>query len=74
MSLLARTLILTSTLTAGAALVGSHHPATAAAATPHASVDVQKPVNKYGEVCASCHQADGKGLEGAIPPLAGSEW
>ncbi len=24
--------------------------------------------------CATCHQADGKGLAGAFPPLAGSEW
>ena len=24
--------------------------------------------------CAACHQADGKGLQGAFPPLAGSEW
>jgi len=26
----------------------------------------------YGNVCAACHQADGKGKEGAFPPLAGS--
>ena len=25
-------------------------------------------------VCQTCHQADGKGLPGAFPPLAGSEW
>ncbi len=24
--------------------------------------------------CASCHQADGKGIPGAFPPLAGSAW
>jgi nitrite reductase (NO-forming)/hydroxylamine reductase len=24
--------------------------------------------------CAACHQADGKGLTGAFPPLAGSDW
>jgi mono/diheme cytochrome c family protein len=28
----------------------------------------------YQVVCQSCHQADGKGLPGAFPPLAGSEW
>lgn len=28
----------------------------------------------YGERCASCHQATGKGLPGIYPPLAGSEW
>jgi mono/diheme cytochrome c family protein len=32
------------------------------------------PTNKYAEVCAVCHQATGLGLEGAFPPLAGSEW
>lgn len=26
----------------------------------------------YGNVCAACHQADGKGLPGQFPPLAGS--
>lgn len=26
----------------------------------------------YGAVCATCHQADGKGLAGSFPPLAGS--
>ena len=24
--------------------------------------------------CASCHQANGLGIEGQFPPLAGSEW
>jgi mono/diheme cytochrome c family protein len=24
--------------------------------------------------CASCHQANGQGIEGQFPPLAGSEW
>lgn len=28
----------------------------------------------YGTTCAACHQADGKGLPGAFPALAGSEW
>ncbi len=26
----------------------------------------------YGRVCVACHQADGKGLPGSFPPLAGS--
>ncbi|MEN0064035.1 MAG: cytochrome c [Myxococcota bacterium] len=26
----------------------------------------------YGNVCQTCHQADGQGLEGIYPPLAGS--
>ncbi|WP_411826059.1 c-type cytochrome [Luteolibacter sp. AS25] len=28
----------------------------------------------FTTVCAACHQADGKGLPGAFPPLAGSDW
>jgi mono/diheme cytochrome c family protein len=28
----------------------------------------------YGAKCAACHQADGRGLPGAFPPLAGSSW
>jgi mono/diheme cytochrome c family protein len=28
----------------------------------------------YGTRCAACHQADGKGIPGAFPPLAGSPW
>ena len=30
--------------------------------------------NKYTEICQVCHQATGLGVEGAFPPLAGSEW
>lgn len=28
----------------------------------------------YLQNCVACHQKDGKGLEGAFPPLAGSNW
>lgn len=28
----------------------------------------------YAAVCASCHQVDGRGLEGLAPPLLDSEW
>ena len=28
----------------------------------------------YAGVCQACNQADGKGVEGKYPPLAGSEW
>ncbi|MAS92834.1 MAG: dehydrogenase [Verrucomicrobiales bacterium] len=28
----------------------------------------------YAAVCAACHQADGRGLEGLAPPLLDSEW
>lgn len=28
----------------------------------------------YGQVCAACHMADGKGTPGTFPPLAGSDY
>ncbi len=28
----------------------------------------------YATNCAACHQADGKGVAGVFPPLAGSDW
>jgi mono/diheme cytochrome c family protein len=28
----------------------------------------------YQAVCSACHQAEGQGMPGAFPPLAGSEW
>ena len=28
----------------------------------------------YTRVCQSCHQQDGSGVEGAFPPLTGSDW
>ena len=28
----------------------------------------------YDALCLNCHQADGHGLAGIYPPLAGSEW
>ena len=28
----------------------------------------------YQTVCITCHQAEGQGIPGAFPPLAGSEW
>jgi hypothetical protein len=32
------------------------------------------PVDTYHTVCITCHQAEGQGVPGAFPPLAGSEW
>ena len=28
----------------------------------------------YDDFCAQCHMPDGKGVPGAFPPLAGSDW
>lgn len=73
MSLLARTTLLTASLAVAAGFIGQHHAAGASPAPASSVATAAPPVNKYGEICASCHQADGKGLENAIPPLAGAE-
>lgn len=49
-------------------------PAPAAPRTVHAAPATLPPTNRYAEVCQVCHQATGLGVEGAFPPLAGSEW
>ena len=49
-------------------------PVAAASAATSGHVLTAPPTNRYTEVCQACHQADGAGLEGAFPPLAGSEW
>ncbi len=41
-------------------------PESAAAAAPDGA--------KLYQRCATCHQLNGKGMAGAFPPLAGSEW
>ncbi|NNF03047.1 MAG: cytochrome c, partial [Rhodothermales bacterium] len=28
----------------------------------------------YSKYCVTCHQADGQGIPGAFPPVAGAEW
>ena len=30
--------------------------------------------NTFNQICAACHQHDGKGVAGAFPPLAASDW
>jgi nitrite reductase (NO-forming) len=30
--------------------------------------------NRFVQTCAACHQLDGKGIKGAFPPLANSDW
>ncbi|HEX2675505.1 MAG TPA: cytochrome c [Polyangiales bacterium] len=41
-------------------------------ATPAGPTDPGEQV--FVSVCATCHQADAKGLAGTFPPLAGSSW
>ena len=54
-------------------------PATSASAVPTDSLaattvaSASKGEELYGR-CLACHQANGAGLPGAFPPLAGSEW
>ncbi|MEN1971685.1 cytochrome D1 domain-containing protein [Luteimonas sp. MJ204] len=43
----------------------------AGAATSDATTDGEQ---AYLQNCAACHQPDGRGLAGAFPPLAGSDW
>jgi mono/diheme cytochrome c family protein len=56
-------------------VIGNRNTDVAAAATHVSRVSAPLPpgTNKYAEVCAACHQPNGAGLEGAIPPLSGSE-
>jgi mono/diheme cytochrome c family protein len=49
------------------------HPASATAAAAKIDPLVLGKRN-YEQVCITCHQATGKGVEGVYPPLAGSEW
>jgi len=55
-------------MSAGAALSPVVRETAVAAKEPEGGEGV------YKTVCASCHQADGKGMTGAFPPLAGSSW
>lgn len=54
------------TVATGTAAVNAAQPARAA------SDDAALGASVYGNNCVSCHQATGKGLPGAFPPLAGN--
>jgi glucose/arabinose dehydrogenase/mono/diheme cytochrome c family protein len=36
--------------------------------------DLSRNAQLYNSLCGPCHQQDGRGARGRIPPLAGSEW
>ena len=38
------------------------------------SITVRTGEQVYTQVCVTCHQANGEGMTGVYPPLAGSEW
>lgn len=70
-----RFLLIAGCLTGATVVFGLQHPVAADAAPPTLTRSATvPPANKYVEVCQVCHQATGLGLEGAFPPLAGSEW
>lgn len=48
---------------------GSEAPTSAAVSDPLAAGRTV-----YSQICVACHQADGAGLAGVFPPLAGSDW
>lgn len=69
-----RVLLLTAAVTGAVVAFSVQRPAAAAERPAVHAVAPAPPVNKYAEVCQACHQPNGAGLEGAFPPLAGSEY
>ena len=55
-------------LAVAAALIGI------AALAPSVSAQAANGAKIYGTVCGACHQAQGTGVHGIFPPLAGSDW
>ncbi len=56
-----------------ARIAPSVHAAEAAARTPSAA-QLKAGEDVYKAACLACHQANGKGLPGAFPPLAQSDY
>ncbi|MBC7841400.1 MAG: cytochrome c [Gemmatimonadaceae bacterium] len=72
--LLVKFIAVTGCAAVAVAFIGRQQPVEAAGAPPVHAAAALPMANKYAEVCQVCHQANGLGLEGAFPPLAGSEW
>ncbi len=79
----ARSVILSAGILAIAAIAAGHagasdpvavHRAEAAAGGKPAPAQLQAGEKTFQAACMACHQADGKGLPGAFPPLAGSDY
>jgi len=53
-------------------------PAVAVHAAEAAAVSIEERIAKgeklFNNICVACHQANGQGLKGAFPPLAGSDY
>ncbi len=63
--------IVFATPSGGAARYGDQRTLSMLAAEPPRIVDGSQ---IFSTRCAACHQAQGEGVAGAFPPLAGSEW
>ncbi len=50
------------------------HKAEVASATAASAEEIKAGEAVYQTVCMACHQTDGKGIAGAFPPLAGSDY
>ena len=50
------------------------HKAEVASAAAASAEDLKAGETVYQTVCMACHQTDGKGIAGAFPPLAGSDY
>lgn len=57
-----------------AGLAGPATPTVVAAQFAPNPLVHQRGAQVYGNTCVACHGLDAKGVEGAFPPLAGSEW
>ena len=71
-------LVIAATLALGACAKGGNSAGTASSAAAQTTSAAQagnpdsNGAKVYATNCASCHQADGKGVAGAFPPLAGN--
>ena len=64
----------TSQTPAGASKSAPLVHAAETAATKPAAAQLSAGESTYKAACLACHQANGKGLAGAFPPLAGSDY
>ena len=56
------------------AALGDRRTLTDLAAQPGATTGAADGAGVYAARCVACHQANGAGLAGVFPPLAGAEW
>lgn len=66
--------LLVSSLLVGCAGGDAKPAGESAAAAPAEAPVANKGEVTYGQICASCHQATGVGVEGNFPPLKNSGW